>query len=76
MKQGHSRIIILDAVLPNVGATLGSVLLDINMMTIGGMERTERQWRDLLESERLKIVQIREPRSGEGSDGLVEAVLA
>jgi hypothetical protein len=42
MKKGYSRLIIVDVVLPNVGASLQEALMDINMIYISGMERTER----------------------------------
>lgn len=76
MRRGHSRIVIVDAVLPNVGVALGQVLLDINMMAVGGTERTERQWRVLLEGAGLDVVGFRSPLPGDGSDGVIEAVLA
>lgn len=44
-------------------------------MTFGGMERTERQWRELLEGVGLTVVRVE--GAGKGSlsgDGVVEAV--
>ncbi|KAI9658082.1 MAG: hypothetical protein M1821_002742 [Bathelium mastoideum] len=76
MRRGHSRIVVSDIVLPNVGAPTGPVMLDINMMTNGGMERSERQWRKLLEGVGLRIVSLKGAAVGEGTDGLIEAVLA
>ncbi|MCJ1233940.1 hypothetical protein MMC14_001898 [Varicellaria rhodocarpa] len=88
MRRDHSRIIIIDAVLPgtdaharlpsaNVNAdTSPSVfwsLLDIGMMTLGGMERTVAQWQALVESvEGLRVGRVEERG---GRDGLVEALL-
>ncbi|KIX07836.1 uncharacterized protein Z518_02490 [Rhinocladiella mackenziei CBS 650.93] len=51
MTRGHSRIFINDWILPDQGAALYPSLLDINMMTLfSSMERTETQWRTLIES--------------------------
>ncbi|KAF5862076.1 hypothetical protein ETB97_012141 [Aspergillus alliaceus] len=58
MTPGYSKLLISDAVLPSVDAPLYWALMDIQMMGISGLERTERQWRDLLESEGLQIVKI------------------
>ncbi len=46
------------------------------MMTFGGMERTERQWRELLEGVGLSVVSIEEPKTGiPGMDGTIVAML-
>lgn len=77
MKPGRSRVIILDAVLPNRGTSLFESLLDIGMMTLGGLERTERHWRELLSSVGLEVIHITRPKPGEGgSDSIIKAVLA
>lgn len=62
----NSRLVIMDTVLPSIGATAYATLLDINMMTIAGIERTDRQWRELLEAEGLKIVDVKTPAVGDG----------
>ncbi|KAL9032318.1 MAG: hypothetical protein Q9214_008018 [Letrouitia sp. 1 TL-2023] len=72
MKPKYSRIIIMDAVLPSIGASSFSALLDINMMTLAGIERTERHWRKLLHRVGLKVLDINVPPIG---DGIIEAVL-
>lgn len=54
-----SRLLINDFVIPNTGATQLPASLDIMMMAmVSGLERTESQWRELLESVGLEIVQI------------------
>ena len=76
MGQG-SRIVILDQVVPTRGATLNTVGFDISMMIFAGMERTEKQWRTLLDSVGLKVVRIAPPVPQEGeisSDSTIEAV--
>ncbi len=66
----------MDQVLPNTGAPAISSLMDLSMMTFGGMERTERQWRELLEGVGLSVVSIEEPKTGiPGMDGTIVAML-
>lgn len=73
MEPGYSRILINDWVLPDTGAPLLPALLDIQMMAVlSGMERTESQWKELLDSVGLKIVKIWS--SGKEVEGLIEAV--
>ena len=73
MKLNYSRIVIMDAVLPSVGALAFSSLLDINMIATAGIERTDRHWRELLEGVGLRVLNIEVPTMG---DGIIEAVLA
>jgi len=75
MTRGRSRVIIFDAVLPNKGAPVFGTFLDIGMMVPGGLERTERHWRELLSGVGLKVVSIAGPPGGRGSDSIIEAVL-
>ena len=58
MKPGHSRLLINDFLLPNTGAALIPASLDFLMMSLSGAERTERQWRELLDSIGLKVLKI------------------
>lgn len=45
------------------------------MMAFGGMERTERQWRGLLEGVGLRVVRIEGPGVGSlTGDSVIEAV--
>ncbi|TVY82819.1 Demethylsterigmatocystin 6-O-methyltransferase [Lachnellula suecica] len=74
MKKGYSRLVIMDAVLPNVGASVFGALMDINMIALSGIERTERHWRELLESEGLEVKRILPSKPGR-SDSVIEAVL-
>lgn len=55
----NSRLLINEFVLPNTGAGQLQASLDIMMMTlVSGLERTEMQWRALLESIGLEVVKI------------------
>ncbi|KAJ5835382.1 hypothetical protein N7447_001408 [Penicillium robsamsonii] len=59
MAPDYSRILIVDFVLPDTDTPLMQASLDIQMMSIGaGVERSERQWRDLLHSAGLEITGI------------------
>ena len=53
-----SRIIIVDSVMSRERQSQYSycAFLDIQMLALGGMERTEKQWRQLIESVGLSIV--------------------
>ena len=73
MKRNYSRIVIMDAVLPSVGAPVFSSLLDINMIAVAGIERTDRHWRSLLEGVGLRVLNIEVPPMG---DAIIEAVIA
>jgi hypothetical protein len=58
MKPGNSKLL-RDAVLPDKGASAFSTESDFVMLTLlSAMERSESQWRSLLESAGLKIVKI------------------
>jgi O-methyltransferase. len=59
MAPDYSRILIVDFVLPDTDTPLMQASLDIQMMSIGaGVERSERQWRDLLHSAGLEVTGI------------------
>ncbi len=69
----HSKILINEWVLPDVGTPVYPALLDIQVMAmLSGMERTETQWKELLESVGLKVVKVH--KINEESEGLIEAV--
>lgn len=62
----HSRILIIDLVLPNKAASQKEALLDFSMMTMcAGMERTESQWCHVLESTGLEVVKIWKTKDAE-----------
>jgi hypothetical protein len=59
MVKGHSKVIINEAVLNDVGAPWQQTSLDWTMMgMLVSRERTESQWRDLLAKSGLKITGI------------------
>jgi hypothetical protein len=55
----NSRLLINEFVLPDTGASRLQASLDIMMIAlVSGLERTEMQWRTLLESIGLEVVRI------------------
>jgi O-methyltransferase. len=71
-----SVLLINENTLPEVGASSLSVSLDISMMDIfASLERTEKQWVDLLERASFRVVKVwRADYDGIGSNALAEAV--
>lgn len=73
MAPDYSRILIVDFVLSDTDTPLMQAALDIQMMSIGaGVERSERQWRNLLDSVGLEITGIWSQSSG--MESVIEAV--
>ena len=59
MKPGYSKIILNELVLPDKGMSLTAAQLDITMMAaLAATERTERQWRELIDPVGLRIEKI------------------
>ena len=54
----HSKLLICDVVVPDQQPSPLKVLRDINMLLIGGRERGEREWKDLLSGEGFSIEKI------------------
>lgn len=75
MKPGYSKLIIHELVLPEQTADKTSAVFDLAMMAFNsGMERTRRQWRELLGQAGFRSVTIwMAPEVG--ADGVVEATL-
>ena len=73
MKPNYSRILITDWVLANQGSPLYPATMDINMMALfSSMERSDRQWKELLSNVGLRIVKIH--GIGEEMESLIEVV--
>ncbi|KAI9713802.1 MAG: hypothetical protein M1820_000532 [Bogoriella megaspora] len=71
MDKEYSRILIEDFVLPATGAGYRAASMDTHMfLTLGGIERTERHWHELLQSIGLEIVKI-----WAGTPGMYESVI-
>ncbi|KAL8828639.1 MAG: hypothetical protein Q9191_002474 [Dirinaria sp. TL-2023a] len=57
-----SKLVIVDVVVPGVGAPPFAAMMDISMIVHGGMERTEKQWRALLDGAGLEVESIEGPK--------------
>ncbi|KAH8723055.1 O-methyltransferase-domain-containing protein [Phaeosphaeriaceae sp. PMI808] len=58
MDKDRSRILIIDMVLPTRSPTFSQAMGDHSMLTFGGKERNEKEWRKLLSSVGLEIGNI------------------
>jgi hypothetical protein len=58
MEPGVSRILISEIVMPVGHVDIQTAWSDINMLTFSGVERSEKQWVDLLENAGLKIANM------------------
>ena len=75
LKKGYSKLLINENVIPDQGAHWLSTALDMVMMVnYSSRERTEQNWRALLDSAGFKVIKIwtYEP----GTESLIEAELA
>jgi hypothetical protein len=73
MDPKHSRVIIVDFVLPDMEPSLLQASLDIQMMSIGsGAERSKHQWTELLQAAGLEIRGIW--GGSPGMESVIEAV--
>ena len=69
-----SRVIIADMVLPDVDCPRDLAMQDLNMMSLGGMERSVSDWRLLLESAGLVLRKVWQNEEGP-KHAIVEGVL-
>ena len=70
MKPGYSRLIVNEWIIPERNAPRFMTAMDMNMMGLSGMERTEKQYRELIEAAGLRIERIYY-----GGDSLSESVI-
>jgi hypothetical protein len=75
MKPGYSRLLVNEWIIPERKASRFMTIEDMNMMGMGGMERTERQHRDLLEAAGLKVSNIYYANDS-FSESVIEAMVA
>ena len=74
MDPSYSKVLINQWIIPTQGATSFMTHQDLNMMaTVGAMERTEGQTREVLEGAGLRILHIWRPDDVE-SECIIEAV--
>jgi hypothetical protein len=75
MKPGYSRLLVNENVIPAMGADWQATAEDIMVLiTSSSLERTERNWRDLLEGAGLRICGIW--RTENALESLIECELA
>lgn len=58
MQAGVSRLLISEIVLPEIAADLEAGWMDLTMITCSGRERTEAQWRSLLDLAGLSLEKV------------------
>jgi hypothetical protein len=76
MTPGVSRLLIFDFVLPSTGVELQPALLDMMMLHMSaGMERTEKQWRNLIEGVGLSIMKIWRADGAAKSEAVIECMV-
>lgn len=56
--QPRSKLLLVDVVLPDSNITMQQAIMDITMFPMGGMERNETEWRQLLAGNGLQIRKI------------------
>lgn len=56
--QPRSKLLLVDVVLPDTNATMQEAVMDISMFPMGGMQRTESQWKLLLARSGLGIKKL------------------
>jgi hypothetical protein len=69
----HSRLLIAEMVLLDSNPSPSSVLMDMNMLCIGGKERNVSQWKKLLGDGGFKIIEIY--GVGHSNASIIEATL-
>lgn len=77
MKPGYSRLLLHEMIIPEEGASTFHAMLDMTMMAFNaGMERTERQWRELLTAAGFVVLKAwLPPRLEDDADGIIEAMV-
>lgn len=74
MKKGYSKLLLNEFILPNQGCPLFPAGFDLQMMAMhAAQERTETQWKQLLESVGLQVIKFWIPSGG--GEGIIEAEL-
>jgi hypothetical protein len=75
IKSGYRRLLINEWIIPEQKVSRFMTIEDMNMMGLGGMERTEKQHRDLLEAAGLKVSNIYYANDS-FSESVIEAMMA
>lgn len=74
---GKSKLLVCETILPATGCSGFESLADISRTTFCSMQRTEKQWRSLLESVGLRVVKIWQGLKEVGGPfGVIESEIA
>ena len=75
MTPGYSRLILNESILPDMGCASYFAAGDLNLMAlIGGMKRSRKQWKELIESAGLEVIGIATSPFLEDEEGIIEAI--
>ncbi|KAI0011122.1 O-methyltransferase-domain-containing protein [Xylariaceae sp. FL0662B] len=75
MTPGYSKLLLHEMIIPETGASTFHAMLDMTMMAFNaGMERSQKQWEELLSRVGLEVIKFWPPLQ-EDADGIVEAML-
>ena len=74
MEPRTSRLLISEIVMPRGPTDIQTAWSDINMLTFSGMERSEKQWRALLDKSGLTLFKLHR-EAGRSNHCVLEAVL-
>jgi hypothetical protein len=75
VKPGYSKLYIHEIMVPDTKASTYVAMLDMTMICFSaGMERTARQWKELLKKVGLTVLKVW-PHPEEGASGIVAAVV-
>lgn len=72
MTPGHSKLLIMEPVLPPVSAPMPAALMDIQMMQMGGGLRTKKQWETFLAEAGFEVKKFLPSNSNQT---IIEAVI-
>jgi hypothetical protein len=73
MKQGYSKLLIHEQIMPEMGAGEWVTLQDVNMMALCGVaERTEKHWCGIIEAANLVVSRVYMSKDGV-SESILEA---
>ena len=76
MQPGYSKLLLNESILPDGDCPPFYAGQDLNMMCIvAGMERSRKQWAELIDSVGLHILQIWDAPEAGNLDGVIEVIL-
>ena len=74
MEKNYSILLINDYVVPETGASIHTAAMDLQMMSLlAGVERTQKQWENLLSLSGLSLSRVWNSRNG--MESIIQATL-